>query len=49
MKTAQIHGEKIVIDAQTYAKGMYEKFGFKQTSEEFMEEGRPHVKMVALI
>ena len=45
----KLHGEKIVIDAQTYAKGMYEKFGFKQTSEEFLEEGIPHVKMVALI
>lgn len=37
--------EKIKIEAQTYAKGMYEKLGFVQTSEEFLEDGIPHIEM----
>lgn len=36
---------KIVIEAQTYAKGLYEKQGFIKTSEEFLEDGIPHIKM----
>jgi ElaA protein len=36
---------KIVVEAQTYAKGLYEKCGFIQTSEEFLEDGIPHVRM----
>lgn len=35
----------IVIEAQTYARGLYEKQGFVQTSEEFYEDGIPHIKM----
>lgn len=35
----------ICMDAQKHAIGFYEKFGFKVTSEEFLEEGIPHVKM----
>ena len=35
----------IYLDAQKHAVGFYEKFGFKVTSEEFLEEGIPHVKM----
>ncbi len=38
--------EKIYLEAQTYAKGFYEKQGFKQVSEEFLEDGIPHVKMI---
>lgn len=37
--------EKICINAQKYAAGFYEKFGFKVTSYEFLEEGIPHVAM----
>ncbi len=37
--------KKIVIEAQTYAKAMYEKLGFVQTSAEFLEDGIPHIKM----
>ena len=40
---------KIKIEAQTYAKKMYEKFGFKQTSEKFLEDGIPHVQMILKI
>ena len=35
----------IRIEAQTYARGFYEKFGFRQTSEEFLDEGIPHIEM----
>ena len=38
--------EKIYVEAQVYAKGMYEKQGFHQISEEFLEDGIPHVKML---
>lgn len=37
--------KKICIDAQKYAKGFYEKFGFQVTSDDFLEEGVIHVKM----
>lgn len=37
--------EKIMVHAQTHAIGFYERFGFKVVSEEFMEEGVPHVTM----
>jgi len=35
----------ITIEAQTYARGLYEKLGFFQTSEEFLEDGIPHIQM----
>ena len=37
---------KIYLEAQCYAIGFYEKFGFKVNSEEFLEDGIPHVKMI---
>lgn len=37
--------KKLYIEAQTYAIGFYEREGFKATSEEFLEDGIPHVKM----
>ena len=37
--------QKIYIEAQTYAIGFYEREGFIQCSEEFLEDGIPHVKM----
>ena len=37
--------ESIVIEAQSYAKGLYEKKGFVQVSDEFLEDGIPHIKM----
>lgn len=36
---------RICMDAQTHAIGFYEQFGFKVTSEEYMEEGILHVDM----
>ena len=37
--------KKIYIVAQKQAIGFYEKFGFIVTSEEFLEDGIPHVAM----
>ena len=36
---------RISLEAQVYAKSLYEKLGFAQTSEPFLEDGIPHVKM----
>ncbi len=35
----------IHVDAQVQAAGFYEKVGFQQISDEFMEEGIPHILM----
>lgn len=35
----------IDIEAQEYAKGFYEGVGFKHTSDTFMLDGIPHIKM----
>ena len=35
----------VTIEAQTYARRLYEKAGFHQTSEEFLEDGIPHIRM----
>ena len=35
----------IEIEAQEYAKGFYELVGFRQSSEQFMLDGIPHIKM----
>ena len=37
--------DKITIEAQVYARALYEKAGFHQTSEEFLEDGIPHIQM----
>ena len=37
--------KKICMNAQKYAVGFYEKFGFKVVSNEFLEEGIVHVVM----
>lgn len=41
----KFHAEQITIEAQTYARSLYEKYGFRQTSEEFLEDGVPHIQM----
>ena len=38
--------ETITITAQTYAKEFYEKSGFVQCSEEYLDAGVPHIKMI---
>ena len=41
----QYQANKIIIEAQTYARSLYEKVGFKQTSEPFLEDGIEHIQM----
>ena len=36
----------IYIEAQCYATGYYERQGFKICSDEFLEDGIPHVQMI---
>ena len=36
----------IRIEAPTYARKLYEKQGFIQVSEEFLEDGIPHIEML---
>lgn len=35
----------LTIEAQVYARSLYEKAGFVQASEEFVEDGIPHIIM----
>ena len=42
----QLHADKIYLEAQSYAKGLYEKQGFRPVSEEFLLDGIPHVRMI---
>ena len=37
--------KRIVIEAQIYARKLYENAGFVQTSGEFLEDGIPHIQM----
>ncbi len=36
----------ISVEAQVYARSLYEKAGFRQASEEFLEDGIPHIRML---
>ena len=42
---ANLPCEKLSINAQCHAVGFYERFGFRVVSDEFLEEGVPHVAM----
>ena len=42
----KLNADRIVIEAQTYAMPLYEKAGFVPVSEEFLEDGIPHVRML---
>lgn len=42
----RMNANRIKIEAQSYAKGFYAKAGFKQISEEFLEDGIPHIQML---
>lgn len=42
----KFRADAIRIEAQTYARALYEKQGFRQTSEEFLEDGIPHIQML---
>ncbi len=41
----KLGASEIVIEAQTYVKKMYESLGFRAESEEFLEDGIPHIRM----
>lgn len=41
----KLDARRITIEAQTYARSLYEKLGFRQVSEEFLEDGIPHIAM----
>ena len=47
IRTAEtkLNADEITIEAQVYARSLYEKLGFFQTSEEFLEDGIPHIQM----
>jgi len=38
--------KQILIEAQCYATGYYEREGFQVCSDEFLEDGIPHVQMI---
>ncbi len=42
----KMNADKIKIEAQSYVKEFYERVGFKQVSEEFLEDGIPHIQMI---
>lgn len=37
--------DKITIEAQVYARKLYENCGFRQTGPEFLEDNIPHIRM----
>ena len=41
----RMNADAIKVEAQTYARAFYELQGFRQTSEEFLEDGIPHIEM----
>ena len=47
IKVAQEHfnAKRIDIEAQEYARGFYEQVGFRRSSEPFMLDGIPHIRM----
>ena len=46
---AHFNAKRIDIEAQEYAKGFYETVGFTQSSESFMLDGIPHIRMTLTI
>ena len=42
----ELHQDTVRVEAQTYAVGLYEKFGFEKEGKEFMDEGIPHIQML---
>lgn len=41
----KLGASRITIEAQTYARELYEKLGFRAISAEFLEDGIPHIRM----
>ena len=42
----EFNAERIRIEAQVYARGFYEKLGFRQCSEPFWDDGIEHIEML---
>ena len=42
----KFHATKIKVGAQVYAKAFYEQAGFCQISDEYLEDGIPHIYML---
>ncbi|MEP6877716.1 MAG: GNAT family N-acetyltransferase [Nitrosospira sp.] len=40
------HMQQIALNAQTYAKGFYARFGFQTVGDEFIDAGIPHMRMI---
>lgn len=40
---------KVYLEGQVYASKLYEKLGFKIISDEFLEDGIPHYKMLKIL
>ena len=41
----RLGAQRVTIEAQTYARALYENLSFRQTSAEFLEDGIPHIRM----
>ncbi len=41
----KLNAKRITLDAQTYARKLYENSGFVQIGDEFQEDGIPHIPM----
>jgi ElaA protein len=46
---AHFNAKRIDIEAQEYARGFYESVGFRQSSESFILDGIPHIRMTLTI
>ncbi len=44
--TRKFGADKVYLEAQIYARALYEKVGFRQISEEYPLDGIPHIKML---
>ena len=42
----KLNADSVTISAQVYARGFYEKSGFVKVSDEYLEDGIPHIKMM---
>ncbi len=42
---SKFHADTLTIEAQTYVRSLYDKLGFRQVSDEFLDVGIPHIKM----
>lgn len=45
----KLDAKSVTIKAQLYAKEFYERFGFREISEEFLEDGILHIDMKAVL